>query len=379
VKGTGRNNHDNAIVRINNVTILENGNFQGLALVLISRSNFQVNEISYYDTYAKQDPVTATFQKTTYSYNKNGSLFELSESAEKLVYNNYENAIALYNKLLSLTEDTLFILVSCYGWERYFTLELTDLLARYGALNILELKTYLWSEDLDARINNKSVLNKHFYYHPYAFIGIPNIGPGNGYESLRTNKGHYLSTDNLPSAEIIVKFKYNKYARNYYFHYRQLYSRFNYKDDYDYLFKSEDYSLRNVIDLLLYKNITNSYNKGFSIYNKDTNSEYKLEHQTGIYETELDRVVFGQGVGSNRYTAQGNLLQNGKLIQNELYYNYYISNINRKECNINKPDESCPTTGLLKLPNPILQCKIGLSPNICLTNKNYEYFFPGYN
>jgi hypothetical protein len=380
VKGTGRNNHDNAIVKINDTTVLENGNFQGLALVIISRYNFSVKEIQYYDTYVKQEPTVSSFQKVTYSYRQDGSLKNEVETVEKKVSNRYTNAIALYNKLLTLTEDKLFVLVSCYGWERYFTQELTDLLARYGALNILELKSFLRTDDLDTSINNRSVLNKHFYYHPYALIGIPNIGPGNGYESLRTNKGHYLSTDNLPSAELLVKFKFNKYARNYYFHTKQPHPRYSYKDDYDYLFKAEDYSLSNVIDLLLYKNTTTSNNYGFSIYDKAIDKETIFPHITGVYETELDRVVFGQGIGAKRYTVKGDLLQEGKVIKDEVYYTYYNNNVyNKKECNINKPDDSCPTVDMLLLSNPILQCKIGLTPNVCLTNKRYEFLFPGYN
>jgi hypothetical protein len=379
VKGTGRNNHDNALVKINDITVFENGKYQGLALLVIERANFQVKEILYYDTISKEDPNTTTVQKTTYSYKQDGTLNKIVESVDKKITTKYSNAMALYNKLLSLTEDKLFILVSCYGWEKYFTPELADLLTKYGALNILELKTYLTKEDLDTKINQKSVLNNHYYYHPYAFVGIPNIGPGNGYESFRTNKGHYLSTNNLPSAELVIKFKYNKYARNYYFDDRQYYPRYSYKDDYDYLFKSEDYSLRNVIDLLLYKNITTTINTGFSIYDNINNKEV-IYSSGGVLETELDRVVFGPGVGAKRYSVNGTIIQDGKVLEDEMYYSYYYSNVfNNMECNLNNINSACPSSDLLGLNNPILQCKIGLTPNFCFKNIKFEFLFLGFN
>jgi hypothetical protein len=361
---------------INDIKVYENGGYVGLALILIQRSNFAIKEISLYDTHSKKDSTIRTVDKTFYAYNADGSVRKITQEVKQLTSDNYSAATDLYNKMLSLEEDKIVILVSCYGWERYFTTELADLLAKYGALNILELKGFLINNDLDSKINNKNVLNKHFYYHPFAFIGIPNIGPGNGYESLRTNKGHYLSTDNLPYAELLVKFKYNKYARNYYYDARQYYPRYNYKDDFDYLFKAQDYSLSNVIPLLVYKNMTTPSNTGFSIYDKTNNKEFEFPF-SGVYETELDRVVFGEGVGAKRYSLNGTLIQDGISLNETSYYEYFNSHVrNNAECT--NASQACPNGHLLQLNNPILQCKIGLTPHICSDNANYQYLFPGY-
>ena len=62
----------------------------------------------------------------------------------------------------------------------------------------------------------------HNLYHPYAFVGIPNIGPGNGYESIKSNKGHYLTVEGLPYAELNVRLKFNRITRNYQFDYEQV-------------------------------------------------------------------------------------------------------------------------------------------------------------
>ena len=46
---------------------------------------------------------------------------------------------------------------------------------------------------------------------------------GNGFEVVQTNKGHYISTENLPQAEMIVTLTFNEYNRAYYFDRKQKY------------------------------------------------------------------------------------------------------------------------------------------------------------
>lgn len=45
--------------------------------------------------------------------------------------------------------------------------------------------------------------------HPYAFVGIPGLPPGKGFERLRSNQGFYLSRGTVPYAELKVKLRYN--------------------------------------------------------------------------------------------------------------------------------------------------------------------------
>jgi len=46
------------------------------------------------------------------------------------------------------------------------------------------------------------------FYHPYAFIGIPGLAPGRGFEALRPNVGFHLSRGNLPYAELRIRLRY---------------------------------------------------------------------------------------------------------------------------------------------------------------------------
>ena len=64
---------------------------------------------------------------------------------------------------------------------------------------------------------NKSKYTKGNEHHPYAFIGIPGLSPGMGYEVLRSNQGFYLHTSNYPFADILVRLRYNSLTSMYTF------------------------------------------------------------------------------------------------------------------------------------------------------------------
>jgi hypothetical protein len=379
IKGTGRNNHDNALVTINDTTVLRHGKFQGLCLIVLNRINMGVISIEFYDTI--NSPIGTgknNIPYTKYQYNKDGSLASKSDIFQDVtgVNSSDKPAFRLLQKLNSLNESNIFILVSCYGWEKYFTPELADILARYGALNILEMKQYFNFNSNNQ--NTESILNEHHYYHPYAFIGIPNIGPGKGFESLRSNKGHYLSVSDLPTAELLVKLKFNKYARNYYFaetQYNSNAEKFAFVDDFEYLHNSKDYSLRNLFPLLLYANMTTDINFGFNIYDANLKIDKLISNTNTMLETELERVVLGSGIGSIRKFTNNTVYQNAVDVTKVSYYDYYVAaGVNGLECRApytaNTPE--CPKSSFLGSNSiPILFCKIGLNPNICLTNDNY--------
>jgi hypothetical protein len=58
------------------------------------------------------------------------------------------------------------------------------------------------------------------------FMEIKNIRQGNRYEVVQSNKGHYLTTEELITAEIIVTMKNNKYNMAYLFDKEQKISMF---------------------------------------------------------------------------------------------------------------------------------------------------------
>ena len=146
LRGTGLNRHAAPIIQINGQNIVPD-NYRGLYLAVIRRSDLQVIFKQNYDTFG------AT-----------------------------EERKALANKLNTLNSDVLVTLVSRdSAFEDPYILgtdELKNALIRCGA-----------NDD-----NSKFVSRM-----PYAFLGIPNIGKGNGIEV-------YTSTEvNAPYAEIATK------------------------------------------------------------------------------------------------------------------------------------------------------------------------------
>ena len=146
LRGTGLNRHAAPIIQINGQNIVPD-NYRGLYLAVIRRSDLQIIFKQNYDTYG------AT-----------------------------EERKALANKLKNLNSDVLVTLVSRdSAFEDPYILgtdELKNALIRCGA-----------NDD-----NSKFVSRM-----PYAFLGIPNIGKGNGIEV-------YTSTEvNAPYAEIATK------------------------------------------------------------------------------------------------------------------------------------------------------------------------------
>ena len=147
LRGTGLNRHAAPIIQINGQNIVPN-NYRGLYLVVIRRSDLQVIFKQNYDTF--DTPIIARKELT--------------------------------DKLNSLNSDVLVALVSRDSAFQNSTIAGTD-----------ELKNAL------IRCGANDDNSKFVSRMPYAFLGIPNIGKGNGIEVYTSSAG------NTPYAEIATK------------------------------------------------------------------------------------------------------------------------------------------------------------------------------
>lgn len=147
LRGTGLNRHAAPIIQINGQNVVPD-NYRGLYLAVIRRSDLQVIFKQNYDTFGT--PINAREELT--------------------------------NKLNSLNSDVLVALVSRDSAFQNSTVVGTD-----------ELKNAL------IRCGANDDNSKYTSRMPYAFLGIPSIGKGNGIEV-------YTSTEvNAPYAEIATK------------------------------------------------------------------------------------------------------------------------------------------------------------------------------
>lgn len=359
-----------------------------MALVVFDRSDMSVLDISYYDTLnppIKNKVKTVSYTDYVYDPITNDLL---SEVKQKEIIDKSEHPAYLLNKKLNkLNEKNMIAIVSCYGWERFITNDLIDTFLKFGALNLLEYKTFINLET--ARTDTTfdyDILNKTYLFHPFAFVGIPNIGATNGFESLRTNKGHFLTVDNLSYAELLVKIKFDEKALNYYFDKEQYNDKSFYSDDYEYLFNSIDYSLKNLIDLIIYANTPNDDNYLFSIYDSNKYVQKYLPKSATVnqnkYETTFDSVTFMKNLVSQKKNSEGFIFQEGVILENMDYYNYFHQvALNKTDCpppyTANIPQ--CPTSAFLARDIPILKCRIGLTPQVCEDNVGEELVFKGFS
>lgn len=393
IKGTGKNNHDNAEVRLGNKVIFKSGTFQGLGLIVINRDNLKVEFVNTYNTFIKGPKKFITVPVIDYVYNTDQSVSSVTIERQILIENEYENSNNLYEKLITLDEKSFVIIVSCYGWEKYVSNELVDLLGTFGAINIREFKNINEEEyksPLYSSWNNQEIIKYRPYYHPYAFIGVRYMQSGLGYESLRTNKGNFLTTENVPFAEILVRLKWYKYHNNYYFDDDILgKERLTYSDSYNMVWNATDYSLENMLGLLHYFNMTLGYNLGFSIYNFNIDQDviYKktIDELIIPYQTAYDKVTLGVNVAADRYTFKGIRYQEGINIRSTNYFEFLRAVFyNERVCtypyvySLDKPE--CPNTAIFNTTIPILKCKIGLAPHVCDFNiDNFTDIFTGYD
>lgn len=105
----------------------------------------------------------------------------------------YKNANDMAKKIREYDSSHFIIVTSNYAWESYFSDDLGRTLENCGAQLIKEF-TYLAAARYGnfTRVYSNDFLShdklyKTKLFHPYAFIGIPGLPPGMGYEQLRSN------------------------------------------------------------------------------------------------------------------------------------------------------------------------------------------------
>lgn len=382
IKGTGRNNHENAQVYLNSIKIFDHGKYQGLACILLNRRDLSVSEVRFFDTFNKKIITTEIKEDfINYSYDNEGNV--ISSVTKKEI--NKENILSVsqdfINFLKKIKMSQLLIIVSCYGWEKYFTYEVAEKLSNFGALKIKELTKSFYYDKNENDIEETNILGKNLYFHPYSFIGIKNIGQGNGYEVVQSNKGHYLTTEGLIPSEIIVTMKYNKYNNAYFFDREQKFQYLNNLINYKYLYQSQDFSLKNLFPFLVTANQTTQTNLHFNIYNENKNeiimlSKDSLNENNKVYQTELDRIVYGNNIGGLRTKYNGEVYQEGKQVEELEYYEFYMSALKDNDCSppYIENEKECISPDLIKKYQydiPLIMCKIGVQPQICKDNDDF--------
>ena len=266
-RGTSATNHGESVIKVDDNIILQKSNFRGLYMVVLNRL-----------TLKKTDAVTGT------------------------------SAIA--QKLISLDEDSIIIIVSSNVWEDQFSIELGDQLQKFGGFYIKEFQ-YQYSRRFSEHTRRRhlkfeDISEKNNFYHPLAFIGIKNIPPGMAFESIRSNQGYFMEVSPQPQAELTVFLDYNIMTHRYVFDQIQIESQMKMNEDFEVIHKNKNRSLMNLMQYLTSVDITvNPKALG-----------------TGYTSTLYDKSLLLSGEVRERKDSNGNVVVAGIDITTKAYYAY---------------------------------------------------------
>jgi len=387
LRGTGQNNHNNALIKIDENELLNKGNFIGLYLCVLDRKNLRKVFSASYDTQNNNEIIvksvnytTTTFQNNDYSKISQNSAFKNMKFDSS-----WQASNDLANKILSYDSGYFIILVSCVSWERFITETLVKTLLNCGASNIIEFfneyRRTFSNETQNTDFYSQTEYSITNFKHPYAFIGIPNIGPGNGFESLRSNIGYYLIKGKYPYAELWVRLKFNPYINLYSFDTIQETTQFRYTDPLDKIKKSKDYTLQSVYEELLDSNKTYKDNLRFVIYRNQDYSQPLLDESGSKRITELDKVFFKDTEKSARFNMKGEKYIDGLDPTQMVYYNFVQNIVDDNPCPppyTNFKQSNCLDLQSIIVKPKILECGIGIQPQNCPDLPFIENNFDGY-
>lgn len=179
VRGTGKNNPDYTIIEVNHEIIYKRRDQTGLVLAAFSRQDFSLQWLRTYNTHHSR-----------------------------------EAALEMSRDLRLFNHSSFVVVVSTIAWEWRATASLARAMEFCGAYHFGQW-AYIFAEqphypspksDLDQTASQQE------FGHPYAFIGIPGIGAGMGWESLHYPTGHYLAEGGRAPKAIIRGIAYFDYV-----------------------------------------------------------------------------------------------------------------------------------------------------------------------
>eukprot|EP00397_Hematodinium_sp_SG-2012_P028709 GEMP01030251.1.p1 GENE.GEMP01030251.1~~GEMP01030251.1.p1 ORF type:complete len:532 (+),score=99.68 GEMP01030251.1:44-1639(+) len=177
ILGGGRNNPQNVTIQVDETIIYRDMFERGLVLAVFQRRDFSLVLLKTYDT------------------------FQSDEEADKMA------------KALRSIDSSHFVFVaSIDAWELHVTSNLQRAMEFCGAYQFGQ-----WVDIFQAPTTTKyRETSIGDFGHPYAFIGIPGLSAGMGWESMQLPTGHYLTAGKAPPAEIRMVMYFDYVDRHYY-------------------------------------------------------------------------------------------------------------------------------------------------------------------
>ena len=285
LRGTGLNNHNASVFKIDDNVILDHAFYIGLYLAVIDRRDLSLVESGFYNT----STIPEDTEGTPYTYHDGFRTIEDFVTAKEMA-----------QRIRAYDYNYFIVVLSQYSWEVQFSKELGEALLHCGAFNVAEM-TGLFSPRYGNKTTFEDVYNTSRFtrtneHHPYAFVGIPGLSPGMGYERLRANQGFYLHTSNYPFADLLVRLRYNSLTSMYTFEdtARQYVSQYHYTDAFDTVFNNVDLSLRTQIPFIMAADDKAYFNYRTNIYLEALDTVY-FSNTTVKMNTESEVIYLPEG------------------------------------------------------------------------------------
>jgi hypothetical protein len=184
LRGSGKNAPNYTIIEVNKVTVYYRRDQTGLILAVFSRLDFSLRWIKKYNTHYDRD-----------------------------------QSLAMSRAIRQFNASFFVMVVSSIAWEWHASRTLVKTMEFCGAYHFGQWASIFAEQShYESPVSDlQQSASQDEFGHPYAFIGIPGIGTGQGWESLLYNTGHYLAGEDVvvPKALIRAVAYYDYVARIY--------------------------------------------------------------------------------------------------------------------------------------------------------------------
>mmetsp|Transcript_39847 Transcript_39847/g.70055 ORF Transcript_39847/g.70055 Transcript_39847/m.70055 type:complete len:741 (+) Transcript_39847:63-2285(+) len=182
ILGSGKNSMDYTEITVNRQTLYRRRDQTGLVLAIFSRFDFSLQWLESYDTHRDR-----------------------------------QASVRMAKDIRRFNQSYFVVVASMIAWEWHATRSLAQTMEYCGAFHFGQ-----WTQTFAEQAHYSSpksdlqqTASQAEFAHPYAFIGIPGIGAGMGWESLMYNTGQYVSTVGVPKAIVRGVAYYDYVARVY--------------------------------------------------------------------------------------------------------------------------------------------------------------------
>lgn len=182
ITGAGRNDMDYTEITVNRQTLYRRRDQTGLVLAIFSRFDFSLQWMQSYDTHRDR-----------------------------------QESLRMSKDIRRFNQSYFVVVASTIAWEWRATRALAQTLEYCGAFHFGQwVHTFAEQAHYSSpKSDLQETASQAEFAHPYAFIGIPGIGAGMGWESLMYNTGQYISTVGVPKAIVRGIAYYDYVARVY--------------------------------------------------------------------------------------------------------------------------------------------------------------------